>query len=213
MEASTLKSNNSGFQLAEGIEVSSLEGISEGYSEDQTEEGYHLFTVNVSAENIPTYFLALSQMVGEPAYFVVEVPVDEAEEQQLRQDETDPFHKAVYYLDGIDYKQAEAIFRSHQRLFVHDGMVNFGFGSQQGYDEVFVGEYKIFTIFADSPEKYRKTLAQLGVPFRPELRTVWDNFTQDTPGRRSVLREKPTIWDMLEQMKLEGFYYAETRED
>ncbi len=160
-----LKSNNSGFQLAEGIEVSSLEGISEGYSEDRTEEGYHLFTVNVSAENIPSYFLTLSQMVGEPAYFVVEVPVDEAEEQQLRQDDTDPFHKAVYYLDGIDYTQAEAIFRSYQRLFVHDGMVNFGFGSQQGYDEVFVGEYKIFTIFAELTGEIPQCFGTTGRPF------------------------------------------------
>lgn len=139
--------------------------------------------------------------------------MNESEELKLRNNETDPFHKAVYYLDGIDFKRAETVFRSHECLLVHDGMVNFGFGSYKGHDEVYVGGYKIFEIYADSPEKYRYKLAELGIPQTKDLRTVWDNFDKDSPGRRNVLSEKPTIWDMLEQMKSEGFYRAETRED
>jgi hypothetical protein len=208
-----LGSKKSDFRLPDGVQVSKLSGIHEGYSERQAEKGYYVFTVNVSAENIPNYFLKLSALVEEPAFFLLELGLNESEELNLRNNETDPFHKAVYYLDGIDFKKAETVFRSNERLLVHDGMVNFGFGSHNGHDEVYVGSYKIFEIYADSPEKYRRKLAELGIPQSKDFRTVWDNFDNDSPGRRSALSEKTTIWDMLEQMKSEGFYRAETRED
>jgi hypothetical protein len=198
-----LGSKKSDFKLPDGVQVSKLSGIHEGYSERQKEKGFYVFTVNVSAENISNYFLKLSALVEEPAFFLLELGLNE----------TDPFHKAVYYLDGIDFKKAETVFRSHERLLVHDGMVNFGFGSHNGHDEVYVGGYKIFEIYADSPEKYRCKLAELGIPQTENFRTVLDNFDKDSPGRRNALSEKPTIWDMLEQMKSEGFYRAETRED
>ncbi|MGW8179092.1 MAG: hypothetical protein ACWGQW_10055, partial [bacterium] len=207
-----MESNRSEFLLPDGIEITSLKGIHEGYSESLADDGYYIFTINVSADNISRYFLTLSELVKEPAFFLVEMGLNESEERQLRHKETDPFHKAIYYLDGIDFKKAEAFFLTHERLLVHDGMVNFGFGSHQGHDEVFVGGYKTFTIYADSPEKYRSALAELGVPVVSGIRTVWDNFNQNSPGRRNALQEKPNIWDMLEQMKSEGFYRAETRE-
>ncbi|WP_028314812.1 hypothetical protein [Desulfatibacillum aliphaticivorans] len=200
------------FRLVDGVQVTSLKGISEGYSEHLTDKGFYMFTINVSAENIPSLFLSLSSLVREPAFFLVELGANEAEEKELRRNASDPFHKNVYYLDDIDFMRAKKVFLSNERLLVHDGMVNFGFGSHNGYDEVFVGGYKIFEIYTDSPEKYRRKLAELGVP-QTLTRTVWDNFDKDSPGTRNALAEEPTIWDMLDQMMSEGFYRAEIRED
>jgi hypothetical protein len=92
-------------------------------------------------------------------------------------------------------------------------MLNFGFGSLRGHDEVFVGDYKVFEIYADAPDKYRRALKDLGIPWNRELRTVWQNITQTSPGRRTALKEETNIWDMLDQLKRIGLYRAETRED
>ncbi len=46
------------------------------------------------------------------------------------------------------------------------------------------------------------------------VKTVWDNFTQSSPGQRRALKNvTPTIWEMIEQLKDKGLYSAERRED
>ena len=85
-------------------------------------------------------------------------------------------------------------------------MANFGFGSHQGHDEVFVGPYKMFEIYADTPEKYRLVLQDLGLKQQDPLKTVWENFRQDAPRRRNRIDGKPSIWDMLDELKKRGFY-------
>jgi hypothetical protein len=199
--------------MVDGIEVACLDGIEESYSEKQTAERYYVFQVNVSAENIADYYLALSAHVSGLAFFLLEYPINESEEVQLRKESSDPFHRAVYYLDGIDSERGQEIFKSYARLLVHDGLVNFGYGAHEGHDEVYVGGYKIFWIYADEPEKYRRALKELGVPRVTELKTVWDTFTEDSPGERNALREKPTAWDMVEELRGQGLYRAEVGED
>ena len=202
------------FQLPRGIEVADLTGIHESYSVTTAEGGYHVFTVNVSAENIHRVFCRLASEVNEPAFLLLETGTHRDEEQELRKKETDPFHKDVYYLDGMKWGDARSMAESYSELFIHDGGINYGFGSHEGHDEVFVGPYKIFSIYADEPAKYHAALQELGISQDECVKTVWDNFTQDSPGRRIVLPDaKPTIWDMIEELKEKGLYLAERRED
>jgi hypothetical protein len=197
------------FKLPDGVNVTDLSGIAEGYDESMNDQRY-TFRINVSAENIAKYFIYMISQMGQPGFFVVELPVTEHEEKELRKDKTYPFHNHVYYLDNISTAKAKEIFKKYERLFVHDGSVNFGFGAAG--DEVFVDLYKVFMIFTADRVKYRKVLRNLNIPSKKHLKTVWDSFSQNSPGHLKTLSEKPSIWDMLDELKGIGFYLAETRE-
>ncbi|MHC4401329.1 MAG: hypothetical protein ACYTG0_16780 [Planctomycetota bacterium] len=75
------------------------------------QDGYHVFTVNVSAENIHDAFCRLASEVNEPAFLLLETGTHRDIEQELRKNDTDPFHKDVYYLDGLNWPTASAYFR------------------------------------------------------------------------------------------------------
>ena len=105
-------------------------------------------------------------------------------------------------------------FLRYKELLVHDGMINFGFGSHHGMDEIYVGKYKIFTIYTDEVQKYYDTLSLLGIPRVEELKTVWNNISEITPGRRSrIIHNGMDIYQMVELLTEKGLYFAERRED
>jgi len=197
------------FNLPDGVNVTDLSGIEEGYDERMKGQSY-IFEINVSSENIAKYFIYLISQVGQPGFFIVELPVTEDEEEELRKDNTYPFYNRVYYLDDISTAKVKEIFNKYERLFVHDGMVKFGFGAVG--DEVFVDAYKIFSVFTTDPGKYRKALRDLNIPCKKHLKTVWDNFSENSPGELKALSEEPSVWDMLDELKEIGFYWFETRE-
>lgn len=202
------------FKLSQGIHVADLAGIEEAYSVKLVPDGFYVFTVNVSADNIPKMFRRLASEVAEPAFWLLELPTHRDVEEQLRTTPSDPFHRDVWYLDGLTWQVAQGIFDCYEQLLTHDGEANFGYGSHAGHDEVLVGAYKVFYIYADEPEKYHSALRERGYDEVPRVKTVWENFTQETPGRRSVLTNaNPTIWQMAEQLKAHGMYLAERRPD
>jgi len=202
------------FQLPNGIQVADLSGIREAYGVTVAPDGYRVFTINVSAENIHEVFCRLAAEVNQPAFLLLETGTHRDVEAQQRKNDADPLHKDVYYLDGLKWASAKSILDLYAELFTHDGQLNYGFGSHEGHDEVFVGPYKIFTIYADDPSKYETALAELGIGKVERVKSVWDNFTQDSPGKRSALTDaSPTIWEMIEQLKQQGLYLAERREN
>ncbi len=201
------------FRLPSGIEIDDISGISEGYSEYFSEKGFHSFKINVSSEKIADCFKMLVDSVEEPGFFIIEVGVSESDENKLRKRQSDPFHKYVYYLDGISVKTAKKIFHKYENLLVNDGMVNFGYGSHNGYDEVYVGPYKIFEIYADHPEKYHRILNSMNFSQTAEIKTVWDNFSDKNPGIRNSLKVDFDIWDMIAELEKNGLYKAGIREE
>jgi hypothetical protein len=202
------------FRVVQGVEVSDLTGIEEAYSVKLVSEGYHVFTINVSAEKIPQAFRRLASEVTEPAFFLLELPTHRDIEEQLRKKPRDPLHRDVYYLDGLTWRGAEEVFVNYEFLLTHDGETNFGYGSHSGHDEVFVGAYKVFYVYADDAAKYRLALRELGYEEVPQVKTVWDTFTQQSPGRRNALtKSTPTIWQMADELKQQGLYLAERRPD
>jgi hypothetical protein len=135
---------NRTFALSQGIEAADLTGIEEAYSVKLVPDGFYIFTVNVSAENIPRLFRRLASEVNDPAFWLLELPTHRDVEEQLRMSPSDPFHRDVWYRDGLTWPEAQRIFDCYEYLFTHDGEVNFGFGSHSGHDEVLVGAYKVF---------------------------------------------------------------------
>ncbi len=202
------------FKIVEGIKVDNLSGIFESYSIEKSPKGYSTITINISAQNIIPIFKQLAQNVKELGFLLIEVGTHQDIEKTLRKSDHDPFHKDVYYLDGMKWKDAEKIINQYEHQFSQDGLVNFGFGSHSGYDEVYVSSYKVFYIYANEPEKYLKALNRLKIPKVDRVKTVWSNFNHKSPGRRLALSNcKPTIWGIIERLKERGLYLAERRED
>ncbi len=202
------------FELVTGVEVPDLTGIHEGFSSRGTARGYHQLTVNVSAPRLQETVLALAAQVESPGFMVLEVPCEEATEAALREDDGAPFHRDVYYLDGIAFTRFAAIIRDNASVLIEDGEVNFGFGSHDGYDEVFVGAYKIVSIYAEDPRKYIDALVGLRFGMEDQVRTIWDNISIDAPGRRrSLAVDGRTVRDLIAELRDEGLYLAEQRED
>jgi hypothetical protein len=202
------------FTVADGCAVADLTGIHEGFSVKDA-DGYSIFTVNVSASNISSTFLRLSQLPQEPVFLTFEVGTHKDIEDTLRKTETDPFHEDVFYLDGLSQNAARQLFKTYERLLCHDGGVKFGIGSHaKKHDEVFVAGYKLFYVYTAEPEKYRAELVALGFSEEAQIKTVWQTFTRDSPGQRNVLKEpEKTIWDMIAELKQQGLYLAERRAD
>lgn len=206
--------SQSKFRTVDGVTVPDLTGVAEGYSVKTAPAGYSDFTVNVSAERLAYVFRELSSQVAGLGYFLLETGTPRDIEETLRHKPSDPFHRDVFYLDGITVERAHAILAANERNLIHDGGVNFGFGSHKSRDEVFVGTYKIVRIYTDAPEKYREALKRLGFPKRETLKTVWDNLGPNTPGKRTILEDaRPTRWEMIDALKTEGLHFAERRDD
>ncbi len=202
------------FRLATGISIDHFKGVKEGYSVVETEQGYSEITVNVSAENLMEMVLMLAREVRTPAFVVLEVPTNEREEESLRENADDPLHRDVYYWDGVEFAQFDRLLHRYARFFVEDGALTFGFGSHEGYDEVFVGKFKILSIFTDEPKKYMQKLKAAGYERREPLVTVWDSVSPENPAvTRTITINGETIYEMVEELEEAGFYFAERRPD
>lgn len=200
------------FQLVTGVTASNLDGVYEGFSVHDSGRGFSEITINVSAEKIEATYLGLCRLVRQPAFGLVEIPTNQKAELLLRTSPTDPFHVDVYYYDRMTYENHTGLIKAYSPFFVNDGQITFGYGSHEGYDEVYVGRYKVFSIYTDDPAKYIRFLEWNTYERREPLRTVFDNFSEATPGMTaSTTFEGKTIYDLVEVFTRGGFYMAERR--
>ncbi len=204
---------NKPFNVVKGCHVTCLDGIEEGYIVRKINEYYQL-SINVSAENIDDVFSALCTKINTPAFLVLEHGTNAAIEESLRECETDPFHKDIYYLDGLKTESFLQLYDQYKELLINDGFINYGYGSHKSTDEVFVGPYKIFTLYTNEIDKYIDTLIELSIPRVEVLKTVWDNVSIDTPASRmSVKYNEKDIYNMIEELTKTGLYFAQRQED
>lgn len=201
------------FQMVQGNYVPSLQEIQEGYTKQYT-GNYWCLVINVSAEHIEKLFCDLCTLVRQPSFLLFEHGTNANIEEQLRMSDQAPSHKDVFYIDGLDYARFEEIYNKYRELLVQDGEICFGLGSHDGIDEVYVGAYKIFNIYTDIPEKYEQVLHKEGFELLEEMKTVWETFTPDKPGmRKTVNINGIDIYEMIEELKEQGLYFAERREE
>lgn len=100
------------FQLVEGNYAANLQDIQEGYTREYN-GSYWCFQVNVSAEHIDSLFRKLCALVRQPSFLLLEHGTNQKEEDQLRSSSQDPFHKDIFYLDGLDSQRFEAIYHKY----------------------------------------------------------------------------------------------------
>ena len=199
------------FSLVQGVKVADLAGIHECYMTNRI-DGQFRFTINISAEKLITFVKNFCITLTEPGFLILEIPTDESEEQLLRLKKTDPFHCDVYYCDGLSKQTLLEIIEKHGELLINDGMACFGFSSHVSHDELYIGRYKIATIFTSDVNKYKEFIGEMKIPFEEEIKTVWENFSHDTPGTTSTITvNDKNIYDLTEDLKDYGLYFAERR--
>jgi hypothetical protein len=201
----------------QGISVPFPERLAEGYQVIARESGGYHVLVNIDGTRLEEVFRDLVELVPDPGFLVLESPCNEVREHELRKNESDPFHRDVYYLDGLERYQFFQIFDEYSELLVHDGFVHFGFGSHntKQRDEVFVGSYKIASVFTDDPTPYEAVLGNYEIPRVSKLTTAWDTFSEENPGVRDRWRQgEIDIYSMIESLMRErGLHHAKTIKD
>lgn len=203
----------SSFQLAKGMKVTNLEGIHECYQVRQQND-LSVFTANISAPNILPLVKSFCRGLAEPCFFILEAPVNRDVENQLRKSDTDPLHYDVYYWDGLSIASLLDILGKYGELLINDGMCRFGFASHASRDEIYIGKYNIAKIFTRDEERYEKFLGNFDIPKENEIKTVWDNFSKDTPGEAIRIEiDGRNIYSLIDELKEKGLYWAETREE
>ena len=200
------------FMPVRGIIVPDLTDIHECYEVSQREESF-VFTINVSADKIENLMRYFCSELAEPCFLIIEVPTNEADEQQLRVDKTAPFHCDVHYCDGLSKKTLFDIIDKYGELLINDGIVCFGFSSHTSHDELYIGKYKIASIFSDDEQRYAKLMSKMNIPLEDKIKTVWDTFSREMPGSsKTISVDGKNIYDILGELKEYGLYLAERRE-
>ena len=195
------------FKLSAGVCAENLTGIHSAYK--KTENG---FSAILSHELFSEILPDLVECLEEKVFFFLEIPCTEEEEKSLRKNKTDPFHLNVYYLDNCTKEVAKAIIKRYGELLCADGLAKYGFGSHKNGEEIYCVSYQ--EMFVYGGEAFGKVFEKSGIPCEENYKTLWDNFTEETPGECSgVELNGETVYDIPENLKSEGMYKGEVRED
>ena len=194
--------------MVKGCKISDPSVLNEGYK--RTDTG---FFANVSAEKIQPLLESFVKLHNELCFVFLEVPTNAKEETVLKSDGTQSLHKDVYYLDGLTPESAVRFLHTFGEWLIHDGMSSFGIGVHSGANEIIVGKYNVVTIYTRTTQKYNGYFELQNIWETADLKTAWDYFTYDTPGESFLYEyQGKTIYDLVEQLKQYGLYFAERRE-
>lgn len=195
-------------EMVKGCIVPDAELLSEQYEIKENE-----IFANVNESKIEMVFQHFITMQDEQLFFILELPANEEEEKRLRFYETSPFHKNVYYIDGLAVEQALLILSRYGDLLINDGMSSFGFGLRDNSAEIMLHKYNMISLWTNEMDKYVDFFIKHDIPYVDRCFTAWDTFSQETPGIcNSIDIEGMSVYDLPEEFKNWGIYLAEQRE-
>ena len=198
------------FLLPDGIDIPDISGLKNAY----TVTGEGTFAALLSADRLKGFIAEFAELIPEPVFFFLELPCSSEEEKELRQQETDPFHYKLYYLDNCTLPVIRALIRDYCDMLINDGICRFGFGGNQSGDELYIQSYKVMSIYCSDGSRTsaaEKLLDKYGAEKTDTLVTPWDIVSKDNPGT-CVRAEEDGIspYDLPEMFKKAGMYYADT---
>jgi len=197
------------FQTASGVSIPFPKKIQEQF---EVFEKSLLF--NLSFEKFKPLIAEFLEQLSEPLFFVLELPLSQDEEAELRKSNFDPFHKKVCYLDGQSKWQIKAILVAYGDLLLNDGMSQFAIASHETKDEIYIQKYKVTSIFSNHPERYVDFLKKYGLTQTEKLLTPWDTFSRETPGEVwKIEMNGMDGFDVYDALTKEGLYVAKIVED
>lgn len=173
----------------------------------------HEIIASITVGSICKVIKRFITMQTEPMFFLLELPASMTVEKQLRKEDDDLLHKAVYYMDGLNMDEALGLMDEFGELLIHDGMSSFGFGIKSFSAEIVAEKYNILRVWAKKPEMYKVLFDELHVPQVEDLFTAWNTFTKAEPGDSFCISVDGTeVYDLVDVLKERGLYFAEYRE-
>lgn len=188
--------NQTDFKLTAGVDVQLPDGFCSAYEENENGFGAVL-----SAEKLLPLVRGFVDILAEPVFFFVELPKNV-------EDEDGGFERDVYYLDNCTLPVARAVIKRYGDLLVQDGISCFGFGSHATNEEVYCQSYQQISLYCpENKQKAKALLEGLDVKQTDKLVTMWDSFSEDTPGTSIRIElNGENVFDIPENLKSEGMY-------
>lgn len=191
------------FQTAPGVTIPFPDKIQEQF---QVYEGKSIYA-NISFEKLKPILTEFYHNLLEPLFFVLQLPLSIHEERKLKDSNT--FHQEVCYLDGQTKSQIDDIIEKYGQILLEDGMSQFAVASHVNNEEIFIQKYKLTAFYSSSPRRFIPFLQRYGLTETDNLITVWNTFSQETPGEcRRVSINGFDVYDVAEQLKKQGMYRA-----
>lgn len=191
------------FQTAPGVTIPFPEKIQEQF---QVCEGQSI-RANISFEKLKSLLTEFYQSIPEPLFFVLQLPLSIQEERQLGHDKI--LHQEVCYLDGQTRDQMDSILNTYGQILLEDGMSQFAIASHVNHEEIFIQKYKLTDLYSPSPRRFIPLLQRYGLTETDRLFTVWDTFSQETPGEcRRISIQGLDAYAIAERLKEKGMYRA-----
>ena len=171
-------------------------------------------TANIGTDKIESLMQHFIAVHDEPLFFILELPTQAENEQEIRPGVAEKLHVDVYYLDGCSQAAALTLLKQTGSLLIEDGLSTFGFGGLESGDEILFSKYNIVTIFSQNLQSYAEFFAAHQMRENPNLLTAWDLFDPQHPGvSKTVTVEGKDIYSIPEQLKDWGLYLAQRREE
>jgi len=196
-------------EMKKGSIVPHCEQLSEQY--EVTSDAIY---ANVNASKIHMVFESFIMMQEQDLFFILELPAKADEEKRLRKDNTCPFHKNIYYIDGLTPPACMCLLEKYGELLINDGVTRFGFGLHDNSAELMADKYNMLILWSEKLESYIDLFEKHGIPQVKKCFTAWETFSEDEPGvsRRIEVNGLSTM-DLPQEMAKFGIYLAEQREE
>ena len=190
------------FQFASGVKISKPEEIKEGYQLFD-----EIIRANISFEHLSPIIKEFYVSIEEPMFLAIHCPLSQSEEKVKSVSKT--VHDEILYLDGCTRMQIENIFQTYGNLLLNDGMSQFAIASHKTGDEIFIRKYKLVDILGKNRISFIPLLEKHGIVETKNLKTIWDTFTNDTPGECSrIYIDGKDIYNVVNELKEKGLYSA-----
>lgn len=200
-------------KMIEGAEIKDFDKLNEEYEIKEKR-----IVANVNADKILNIIYDFINMNDDLYFLILEIPTKTAEEENLKENgKVKSFYKDVYYRDGMSKKFANEVLSNIGDLFINDGMAHIGIGNHNNNSEIMTAKYNIVSIYFEDNDvnSYEKIFINGGIKKTDKLKTAWDFFSEENPGKSICIdRDGKNIYSVVEMLKdTIGLYFAERRED
>jgi len=180
---------------------------------ERMREEYQVFDnrilLNLSFEKIGPLLHDFTAMLDEPLFLVFTEPLTQGEEKDFRKNDTDFFHRGIYYLDGLSKEQVFELLQKYEEVLLNDGLSEFGVASHTSGEELFIQKYKTISIYTKDFEKYKALLRRYDIPETSNILTPRATFSAETPGEAFRLTtDGIDVYDVQEELTKLGMYRA-----
>lgn len=196
-------------KMIKGCHVQDDKRLQEGYKRDE-----FVLTANVNEDKISEVVHDFIARQNSLVFFILELPANQSDETQLRQDGSLLFHKNIYYIDGLSGEKAIILLEKYGDILINDGLSSFGFGAHDNTAEIMVRKYNVVTLWSDKLQKYDGFFEAHSIYETDNFFTAWDTFSEETPGESfSYEYNGTTVYSLVNELQEWGIYLAKQRED